>query len=84
MRHAVQQGNRLVRIHGDQYVASVRIDVIIHKPSVEKAQQRSLVKAIQLRRVLETYTIQGKSASKKNNYHVGKKRQETLMRVSEA
>lgn len=65
MGHAVQQGNRLVRINGDQYVASVCVDVIIHKPSVEQAQQRSLVKAVKLRRVLEAYNIQGKAAFEK-------------------
>lgn len=65
MGHAVQQGNRLVRINGDQDVASVCVDIIIYEPSVEKAQQRGLVKAVQLRRVLEAYNIQRKSTFEK-------------------
>lgn len=50
--HGVQQGDRLVRVHRDKNVPRVRVDVVVGEPGVEKAQERGLVEAVQLRRVL--------------------------------
>lgn len=52
MRHAVEQGDGFVRVHGDEYVAGVRVDVIVGEARVQQAQQRRLVETVQLRRIL--------------------------------
>ena len=53
MGHGVQKGDRLVRVDRNEDVPGVRVDVVVGEPGVEEAEQRGLVKAVKLRRVLQ-------------------------------
>lgn len=50
--HRVQQRDGLVRVDGDEHVPRVRVDVVVGESSVEEAQQRGLVEAVELGRIL--------------------------------
>lgn len=52
MRHAVQERDGLVRVHGDEHVSGVRVDVVVREAGVQQAQQRGLVETVQLSRIL--------------------------------
>lgn len=53
MGHGVQKGDRLVRVDRNEDVPGVRVDVVVGEPGVEEAEQRGLVEAVKLRRVLQ-------------------------------
>lgn len=53
VRHAVQQRDVLVGVHGDENVPCVRVDVVVRETFVQQAQQRCLVEAVELRGILQ-------------------------------